>query len=102
MKRLLFIVATCFTLAACVYSQMGTRFDITKADQLTPGISTEEDAKKLLGEPVSVTTNPENNHQLLVWQYTYGTAVAVGGGARLAISFDENGKMIKVIQKAKV
>jgi regulator of RNase E activity RraA len=101
MKRTVATVALLF-LCACVYSQVGNRFNIDKADQLQPGISTVADAKALLGEPVTVQTNPENNHQLLIWQYAYGTAIAVGGGAKLGIAFDENGKMIKIIQRTKV
>ena len=101
MKRIIAAVAIVF-LSACVYSQQGNLFDINNADRLQPGISTIADAKALLGEPVTVQTNPDNNHQLLIWQYAYGTAVAVGGGAKLAISFDENGKMIKIIQRTKV
>ena len=101
MKRIIAAVAIVF-LSACVYSQQGNLFDINNADQLQPGISTVADAKALLGEPVTVQTNPDNNHQLLIWQSAYGTAIAVGGGAKLAISFDENGRMIKILQRTKV
>jgi hypothetical protein len=97
--KMLTTLAAVMVLAGCVYSQIGTRFDISKIDQLQPGISTEADAEVLLGKPVSVTTNPDNNHQLLVWQYFYGTALATGGGKQLAISFDEHSKMIKVVRQ---
>jgi hypothetical protein len=88
------------SLTAC--AQIGHPFDIAKADQLTPGISTEDDAKKLLGEPISVTTSPDNGHQLLIWQYSYGTALATGGAERLVILFDADGKMLRIVQRAKV
>lgn len=86
-------------LAGCVYSQIGRRFDISKVSELRPGVSTEQDARRLFGDPLSVTTSPQNGHQLLVWEYVYGTALATGGGAKLAISFDASGRMLQIIQE---
>jgi len=54
--KILVTLAAAMMLAGCVYSQIGTRFDMSKVDQLQPGISTEADAEALLGKPVSVTT----------------------------------------------
>jgi outer membrane protein assembly factor BamE (lipoprotein component of BamABCDE complex) len=102
LMKLLALVLVALLLGRCVYSQIGNRFDISKINQLQPGISTEQDAIRLFGQPVSTTTNPQNDHQLLIWSYAYGTALATGGRAKLAISFDANGKMLKIIQEAKV
>ncbi|MGH9782364.1 MAG: hypothetical protein ACRD33_11170 [Candidatus Acidiferrales bacterium] len=41
-------------------------------------------------------SNEANGDQLLQWQYVYGTAVGVGGGAHAAILFGPDGKMIRV------
>lgn len=58
------LLFTALSLTACAH--LGHQFDMGKLDQLKPGVSTEEDAKALFGEPESVVTNPQNNHQLLV------------------------------------
>jgi hypothetical protein len=65
---------------------VGKKFDISKVDQLQPGVSTEADAKALFGEPTSVSANPDNHHELLQWVYSQGTLVG-GNGSHLAISF---------------
>ena len=99
MKKWLFVFAASFMLLSCM--TVGNKFDISKVDQLQPGISTEDDAIKLFGNPTSVSTNPDNKHELLQWIYSQGTLVG-GNGAHLAISFDKNGKMIAVIQQTKI
>jgi len=72
----------------------GNVFDINKVDQLTPKVSTEADAKRLLGAPTSVTSMA-HGAQLLQWLYSQGTATG-GSGAHVAILFDQEGKMIRV------
>jgi SmpA / OmlA family len=99
MRKWLLFFTTSLMLFGCM--TIGNKFDISRVDQLQPGISTEADAKALFGEPTSVSTNPNNHHELLQWSYSQG-AIVGGNGAHLAISFDENGKMIAVIQKTKV
>jgi hypothetical protein len=96
--RLLVLIG--LVLAGCV--SVGRDFDIAKADQLIPGVSTEADAKRLLGEPITVQRNPENRHDLFIWQNVYGTGLGTGGGQKLAISFDEKGKMIAILQRTKL
>jgi hypothetical protein len=100
--RNLFAVLALIGLLPAGCAHVGRNFDITSADQLTPGVSTEADAKRLLGEPITVQRNPENGHDLLVWQYVYGTGLGAGGGQKLAISFDEKGKMIAIIQRTQL
>lgn len=94
------LIFACSLIAGC--ASVGRDFDITKADQLTPGVSTEADAKQLFGEPITTQRNPDNGHELLVWQYAYGTGLGTGGGQKLAISFDEKGKMIAILQRTKI
>jgi hypothetical protein len=82
-------------LSACVYQQHGTRFDPNAINQLTPGVSTQQDAIAKLGKPMAVSTNADGS-QLLQWQYVYGTALGTSGGAHAAILFGSDGKMIRV------
>jgi hypothetical protein len=84
---------------ACATS--GKPFDISRANQLRPGISTESDAKSLFGDPVSMQSNPTNNHELLRWIYVHASPVGARGDA-LAISFDENGKMLKIVERSQI
>jgi outer membrane murein-binding lipoprotein Lpp len=91
-------LAATLVLAGCV---SGRTFDASKVDQLSAGVSTEQDAIRLLGEPVSVVTNPQNQHRAFVWAYAYGTPIG-GGGRGLTISFDADGRMIQVIQQTKL
>jgi hypothetical protein len=82
-------------LSAC--STTGTKFDITKVDQLQPGISTSADAVQLLGPPTSESSF-QNGTKLLQWQYAQGTLVG-GSGAHIAILFDAASKMVRVTHK---
>jgi len=83
------------TLAGCV--TVGTTFDVAKADQLTPGVSSIADATRLLG-PVASESTMFDDSKLLQWQYVQGTPVG-GSGAHLAILFDSSGKMVRVTHK---
>lgn len=97
-KRLMPIIlaiSLAFSLSACVYQQHGTRFDVAAVNELQPGVSTKQDAIAKLGKPKAVSTNADGS-QLLQWQYVYGTAIGVGGGAHVAILFEPDGKMIRV------
>ncbi len=93
--RNLWPILLALSLSACVYMQHGTRFDPNVINQLTPGVSTQQDAIAKLGKPMAVSTNADGS-QLLQWQYVYGTAVGIGGGAHAAILFGSDGKMIRV------
>lgn len=95
-------VTTCLPSPRASRVEMGHSFDLAKADQLIPGVSTETDAKILLDEPISITTNPKNGHQLLIWQYFDSTGVGTNIFEKLAISFDKDGKMIIIIQRVKI
>jgi hypothetical protein len=102
MRKSMFTVTFGVGLALAGCAQIGRTFDISNADRLVPGVSTEADAKALLGEPVTVPRNPQDGHKALVWQYVFGTGLGTSGGQKLVISFDEKGKMIAVLQKTKL
>ena len=93
--RLRLVVTSLLLLSACVYQQNGNRFDADALKQFQPGTTTEQDAIAKLGQPMAVSTYA-NGNRLLQWQYVYGTAIGVGGGAHAAILFSPDGKMIRV------
>ena len=96
--RLLFAVLL-LTMTACAH--VGHDFDMSKVDQLTPGVSTEADAKALLGEPISVAGNASG--EVLTWKYVFATGLVIGShGQGVQIAFDQNGKMIRVTNRATV
>jgi hypothetical protein len=95
MKGMLVLALAATLLTGCVYQQHGNRFDVDAAKALQPGISTEDDAVAKLGKP-SAISNMANGSQLLQWQYVFGTAVGVGGGAHAAILFGPDRKMIRI------
>lgn len=81
------------SLAACV--QVGNTFDLKKVGELTPGVTTQQEAIEKLGKPSSVSGMPGGG-RLLQWQYAFGTGIGVGGGAHAAILFDRDGIMSQV------
>ena len=94
--RTLAVALLAVWLAACM--TIGSKFDLSKVDQLTPGVSTMSDAIQLLG-PVRAESTLQNNSKLLQWQYVQGTPVG-GSGAHLAILFDASGKMVRITHKS--
>jgi hypothetical protein len=70
--------AMALLLAAC--AQVGNRFNQDAVSQLRPGISTEQEAIALLGQPVTWVAMPDGG-KAVKWMYAYGTALATGGGA---------------------
>jgi hypothetical protein len=93
------LVLLSFLLCAC--ASVGKPFDLSKTDQMQPGISTEADAQQLFGEPLSRDVNPTNNHELLRWAYAHASPMGENVET-LAISFDENGKMLKIIRRSSI
>lgn len=95
MRTLWVMCLAALILAACVYQQHGNRFDAAVVRSLQPGITTEEDAIAKLGKP-SAASRMADGGRLLQWQFVYGTAVGVGGGAHAAILFGPDRKMVRV------
>ena len=75
----------------------GAQFDPNLADRLQPGVSTVQDAAQLLGRP-SAESRLANGEALMQWQYVTGTMVG-GRGSHLAVLFDSNGRMIRIVHK---
>ena len=95
MKNIHLVIVLSLAISGCVYMQHGSRFDADKIKSFQPGITSEQDAIAALGKPMAWSENPDGS-QLLQWQYVYGTAIGVGGGAHAAILFGADGKMIRV------
>jgi hypothetical protein len=93
--KLLFTTIIAVLLPGCV--TVGNKFDIAKADQLQPGISSDADAVRLLGPPTNQSESPSGT--LLQWQYSRGS-LAGGSGAHLAVLFDRKGQMVRVTHKS--
>lgn len=85
-------------LTAC--ASIGKKFDISKVDQLKPGISTRADAEKLLGPPLAETF-VAGDQKLLKWMYSQGTAFGASA-ANVQILFDSAGIMVRVHHRATV
>ena len=89
---IMLLIAGCMTI--------GTKFDIDRADQLKPGVSTIEDAVQLLG-PAKAESAYNDNSKLLQWQYVQGTLVG-GSSSHLAILFDRSGRMVRITHKSRI
>ncbi len=76
---------------------IGQKFDPALANALQPGASSIADAIAVLGTPAAESYSA-NGSRLLQWQYAQGTPFG-GSGAHLAILFDADGSMIRVIHK---
>jgi hypothetical protein len=98
MRRVIATALLLFVALAC--TTVGNKFDPSRAEQLTPGTSSIEDATNLLGAPSS-ETNLADGTKLLQWQYVQGTALGTGSGAHVAILFDATGKMIRLAHRSK-
>lgn len=80
-------LALSLLLSACV--SVGKDFDPSLVTRLTPGISTLDDAVRLLGKPTGITQHPDGS-QSASWVYTshgLGTSVV----KTLAVHFDSAG-----------
>lgn len=62
-------------LAGCASTTIGKPFPANNVAQLQLGVSTTEDARRLLGEPYQEVTN-RAGEQLLVWQYIRSDATS--------------------------
>lgn len=98
MKRKALGLVVTLTLTACI--TVGKKFDVDAVDKLQPETSTTAQAVDLLG-PVTSETSYPNGTKLLQWQYSQGTPVG-GRGGHVAVLFDKDGRMIRLVQKTKI
>jgi len=97
-------IATIATIAVLVAgcASFGEDFDLAAVDQLQPGVSTIEDAKKLLGEPQSVAKTA-NGITVYVWMHSKANGLTGNSSAQSAsLAFGPDGKMLKNSTKTSV
>jgi hypothetical protein len=98
MKKYWIALVFAASIAGCAH--MGNKFDLASADTFQPGVTTLDEAKAKLGEPVAVSTDA-NGSQRVSWKYVSASPVGAQG-ARLDVVFDKDGKMVRVAHRAKV
>lgn len=86
------------TLTACM--TVGSKFDPNVLDSMQPGVTTLQDASTSLGKPTSISAAPGGG-TLLQWIYSQGSLIG-GSGAHIAVLFDKDGKMVRMIQRTKI
>ena len=84
------VITAALLLAGC--ATVGRDFDISKADQLRPGVSTAADAVALLG-PYS-TESVTNGMHSYGWSYAHATAFGGAHGKTVVLTFGPDGKLV--------
>lgn len=79
-----------FLVAACSV-ETGTKFDLEKADQFRPGVTTYDEAVAQLGKPTVMRRYPDGRFGA-AWQYNRG-ALSGGSAKGVGIVFSANGIM---------
>ena len=95
MKKLM-IVAAIFALTACV--TRGQKFEMSDVDAMQPGVTTKEEAIAKLGKPKAVSNKPDGT-TVLQWMFIEASPLH-GKGNHAVITFDKDGKMIRVAHKS--
>jgi hypothetical protein len=102
--------AVAFSLAASVAActstmTIGQPFDPSLASQFQPGVSTVEDATRLLGPRYLDSTNGAGQH-VVEWYYTQATGHSSGEasahGAMVKILFGPDGRMIRIVSMVRI
>jgi outer membrane murein-binding lipoprotein Lpp len=82
-------ITAALLLAGCATA--GRDFDVSKADQLRPGVSTVSDAVALLG-PYSTETDMNGMHSY-GWNYAHATAFGGAHAKMVVLTFGPDGKL---------
>lgn len=97
MKKAILSLSLALAVAGASAATIGQEFEIERSDAFQQGITTQEEAKELLGTPTSISTDAEGN-QTLWWKYVkvnlFGKDVR-----KLAIVFDKDGKMNRIAHR---
>lgn len=95
-KTIASLILTCALVSACISS--GSKFDTSKVDQLQQGSTTLQDAIAMFGKPRSESTYA-NGSKLAQWIYMQSSP-AGSETNHLAVLFDSNGKMVRIVEKS--
>ncbi len=82
-------------------SEIGTNFDLSRADQFKPGVTTYTDAVAQLGKPTSLRRQADGRFAA-GWRYAKGTTLSGGSAKSVAIVFSADGIMERVASRAEV
>ena len=96
-KSILIAVLFSLIVGTAQAATAGSEFEIERADAFQQGVTTIDEAKIQLGNPVSVSSDAEGN-QLVWWKYVkvnvFGRDVR-----KLAVVFDKDGKMTRIAHR---
>lgn len=98
MSRLLVPVIASIWLAACGAVNYGpVSYSPEKLSTLEPGVTTLHEAKLVFGTPTSEMDVPDGG-TLLQWQQRKTDAAPGATDSHVAILFDDDGKMVKIVR----
>lgn len=96
MKRYCILLAT-VCLTACATS--GTKFEMSDANAMRPGVTTYQDAVGKLGKPNGMRMAPDGSRSVL-WSWAQVDLFTQGQARAVRILFDKDSRMIRVQGKA--
>lgn len=79
---------------------VGNVYKHENVEQLEPGMS-EQEVIAILGAGPS-SRSVAGDGYLLQWQYSYGTALATGGGRHVAVRFSNDNKMVEITHDTRI
>ncbi|CAR53402.1 hypothetical protein [Burkholderia cenocepacia] len=94
-KRIAVLSLASLAVSACM--TIGHKFDPDALDSMRPGVTTIQDAETALGKPAS-SSAVANGGTLLQWMYSQGSVIGASG-AHVAVLFDKDGKMVRVMHR---
>lgn len=98
MKRIIGLIVFMVFIAACGGSNYGpVNYAPEKLPGLEPGVTTMHEAKRMFGTPTSVMEVPEGG-TLLQWQQRKTGAAPGATDSHVAILFDDDGKMVRIVR----
>ena len=83
-------------LAAC--ATRGRPFDATAVSSLQVGVSTLDDATRLLGQPHAVTAQL-NGTRTAIWMYAESSILGDSLSDQVVVDFDPRGLMLRPVQR---
>jgi outer membrane protein assembly factor BamE (lipoprotein component of BamABCDE complex) len=102
-RRFLLAGLAALAITGCT-ARSGNEFHADKAEQLVPGRTTLTEARQIIGQPTGYGATGEGG-KVVVWQYTHATVMPIvpfvngGHGNTLAIQFDKNDVMVRIVSQ---
>lgn len=89
------VLASATALAGC--ATQGTPFNASAVSNLQPGVTTLDEAIRLLGQPHAVTSQA-NGTRTAMWMYAEST-LGTGKTDQVLVDFDSRGLMLRPVQR---